>query len=185
MAKVTVNAKEILADIKAGMDDTTLAQKHGLSDKELQRVFKQLADAGRLKQGESEKRIIPLLTERLMEASLRGNSDVAELLLAKGADINAKDDHGFTALMWAVVGGHFHAVKLLLDKGADINAKNNNGQTALMHAALGGEVDAVKLLLDKGADINAKDKDGDTSLMLIPSKAHHEVVELLKAHGAT
>ena len=47
MAKITVSAKEILADIKAGMDDTTLMQKYGLSDKGLQSIFKKLVDAGR------------------------------------------------------------------------------------------------------------------------------------------
>jgi len=56
MAKITVSAKEILADIKAGMDNTALMKKYGLSDKGLQSVLKKLVDAGVLKQGELEKR---------------------------------------------------------------------------------------------------------------------------------
>jgi rubrerythrin len=54
MAKTTINAKEILADIKTGMDDAALMEKYQLSDKGLQSLFKKLADAGVLKQAEPE-----------------------------------------------------------------------------------------------------------------------------------
>ena len=56
MAKITVSANEILADIKADMDDTGLMQKYGLSDKGLRSVLKKLVDEGVLKQGELDKR---------------------------------------------------------------------------------------------------------------------------------
>jgi hypothetical protein len=52
MAKRTINAKGILADIKAGMDDSILMARYQLSDKGLQSLFKKLADAGLLKQGD-------------------------------------------------------------------------------------------------------------------------------------
>ncbi len=55
MAK-TINAKEILADIKAGMDDSALMEKYGLSEKGLQSLFEKLTYAGALKQREPEKR---------------------------------------------------------------------------------------------------------------------------------
>ncbi len=54
MAKITVSAKEILADIKAGMDDTALMKRCGFSDNGLQSIFKNLVDAGVLKQSELE-----------------------------------------------------------------------------------------------------------------------------------
>ena len=50
MPKRTINAKEILADIKAGMDDSALIEKCALSEKGLQSLFKKLTDAGLLKQ---------------------------------------------------------------------------------------------------------------------------------------
>ncbi|MGO9568471.1 MAG: hypothetical protein ACLP5H_13105 [Desulfomonilaceae bacterium] len=58
MAKTTVNAREILADIKLGMDNTALMEKYQLSEKGLQSLFKKLTDAGVLKpkQGEPEER---------------------------------------------------------------------------------------------------------------------------------
>ena len=56
MTKITISAKEILTDIKAGMDDSALMQKYGLPEKNLQSVFKKLVDAGILKQGELDTR---------------------------------------------------------------------------------------------------------------------------------
>jgi|GEM_PF-1346393 len=56
MAKETINAKEILVDIKAGMDNAALMEKYQLSEKGLQNLFKKLEDAGVLKQREPEKR---------------------------------------------------------------------------------------------------------------------------------
>lgn len=56
MAKKTINAKEILTDIKGGMDDSALMQKYGLPEKNLQSVFKKLVDAGVLKQAELDVR---------------------------------------------------------------------------------------------------------------------------------
>ncbi|MGO9121436.1 MAG: hypothetical protein ACLQPD_27980 [Desulfomonilaceae bacterium] len=57
MTKKTVSAKEILADIKAGMDDSGLMQKYGLSDKGLQSIFKKLVDAGGLSQTKLAERL--------------------------------------------------------------------------------------------------------------------------------
>jgi len=61
-----------------------------------------------------------------------------ELLLKKGANVNAKDKYGGTALMYAAVKGHKEVVELLIENGADVNAKNIMGKTALMSASRGG-----------------------------------------------
>jgi len=55
-----------------------------------------------------------------------------KLLLEKGANIDAKTNQGFTALMVASYKGQAEAVKLLLDKGANLEAKGYNGWTALI-----------------------------------------------------
>ena len=49
--------------------------------------------------------------------------EVVELLLAKGADIHAKNDDGMTVLYGAALGGKKEVVELLLAKGADVHAK--------------------------------------------------------------
>jgi competence protein ComGC len=67
MAKRTINAKEILADIKAGMNDASLMEKYELSEKSLQSVFKKLIDAGHLKQKQAEPEQIQSETEQATE----------------------------------------------------------------------------------------------------------------------
>ncbi|MFX0200286.1 MAG: ankyrin repeat domain-containing protein, partial [Candidatus Hodarchaeota archaeon] len=79
----------------------------------------------------------------LMEAASKGDTEKVHALLAKGADVNAKDNDGLTALMRAALQGHTDTVHALLAKGADVNAKDNDGLTALMRAALQGHTDTV------------------------------------------
>ena len=76
------------------------------------------------------------LNADLIKASFSGDMLEVELLLAKGADVNAKRVDGITALMGASLEGHKEVVRLLLVKGADVNVKaknfgrNGNGATA-------------------------------------------------------
>ena len=78
------------------------------------------------------------------------------MLLDKGIDVNAKDKHGWTALMAGAEGGHRTATRALLKKGANINAEDEYGWTALMRAASEGHLETVKILLDGGADVSDK-----------------------------
>lgn len=73
-------------------------------------------------------------TPLMRVACLTGNDEVAEVLIAKGADINKIDKSGKTVLMAASMNGHFNLVRLLVDKGADVFEKNREGKTALEFA---------------------------------------------------
>jgi ankyrin repeat protein len=105
------------------------------------------------------------LNEDLLEAAKEGDFDAAKTLLENGADANAKDKQGRTALMKAANMGYTGIVRVLLDAGADVNAKNQDLTTALMWAASEGHAAVVELLLDAGADVNAKADKGVTALM--------------------
>jgi uncharacterized protein len=109
--------------------------------------------------------------------------EIVQALLARGADVNAKDKGGGTVLMAASATGHLDIVQALLDKGADVNAKGNLG-TALIGASAAGHLDVMQTLLDKGADVNAKGALGTTALMGASFAGHLDIVQALLARGA-
>jgi ankyrin repeat protein len=86
----------------------------------------------------------------LMYAALYGDLAATRVLLDKGADPNARNDVGATALMWAV--DNLEITTLLLDRGADPNVRSADGRTAVWIAAgRAGASDVVNALLDRGA----------------------------------
>jgi len=75
---------------------------------------------------------------------------IMELLLNKGANVNAEGGEYGNALQAASYNGHEAIIKLLLDKGADVNAHGGYFGNALQAASEGGHEAITKLLLDKG-----------------------------------
>ena len=124
------------------------------------------------------------LNTRLTDASRARDAAEVRKLLAEGADPNAKDKYGRTALMEAASGGYTENVRVLLGKGADVNAKDAVGWSALFRAAFSRRTDTVRLLLEKGADVKAKDKEGMTALLWASSLGNTDIVRLLLAKGA-
>ena len=86
------------------------------------------------------------------------NGDIATVLhlLQQGADIEARDQGGSTALALAADYGHRDVVRLLLDRGADPVAGRLSGESALTEAASLGYATKVALVLERGADLKAK-----------------------------
>jgi ankyrin repeat protein len=125
----------------------------------------------------------------LIVASLNSRTDAVRALLRKGANVNAKDNFGRTALFWGASFGPLDVVRALLDRGADVNArsnpKSNDFDTALAAASFGGRLDIVRALLDKGTDVNAKcNPNGGTALMMASEQSHLDVVQALLENGA-
>jgi uncharacterized protein len=77
---------------------------------------------------------------------------VIEHVLNAGAELEAKDQYGATALIVAAAEGHTSAVTQLLKGKADVHAKDRNGWTALMWASSAGNVAVVEILKAHGAE---------------------------------
>jgi ankyrin repeat protein len=89
----------------------------------------------------------------LMFAALYGDLNLLRDMLKGGANANARNDAGATALMWAV--SDLARTRLLVEHGADVNVRSADGRTALMIAAgLHNGTETVKLLLAASADVN-------------------------------
>jgi hypothetical protein len=121
----------------------------------------------------------------LLQASQDGNVEAVKVLLAKGADVNAKADNGDTPLIMAAYNcydnNHVEVVKLLLNKGANVNLKGWGVTTPLMAAITpNNNTEVVKVLLEKGADVHVKTETGYTPLMMAAKPALKENVDVVK-----
>ncbi|MEQ6342905.1 MAG: ankyrin repeat domain-containing protein [Gammaproteobacteria bacterium] len=124
-----------------------------------------------------------------MTAAGRGNIKVMNYFLARGADPNAADRAGFTAL-YSAAGSDYglSTAAALLSHGAKPNAKNMHGGTALHQAASQGAIKIIELLLANKADVNAGNNEGYTPLHGAVSYGKNDtrktVVEILIKGGA-
>jgi len=120
----------------------------------------------------------------LWKAARSGDSKLVQSIISSGADINAKDEDGFTPLYSAVERGQKIVVELLIANGADVNTKGKNGQTPLHNTAQHGHANVAELLLANGADINAIDYAKRTPLNYALRWGKQDVAELLVTKGA-
>ena len=112
-----------------------------------------------------------------------------------GADIDARDSNGMTALFLSLHLGSPDTTKLLLEAGADVNARNDEGLTPLhfvniarvlksdLYPPSAGYLAKISLLLAAGAEVNALSNDGVSVLYLVVSLGVPEAVEILVKAG--
>ncbi|HEV8415680.1 MAG TPA: ankyrin repeat domain-containing protein [Bryobacteraceae bacterium] len=141
----------------------------------------------------------------LMTAARTGNGEVVRMLLARGANANARESSlGETALMWAAAENHPDAVRALIEHGADPNARSDKLEypkdrfglegvttilphgswTALMYAGRQGSLEAARTLAEMGADLNLADPDGTTALEFAILNGHFDTAAMLTEKGA-
>jgi len=140
------------------------------------------------------RRLIPLLGVLLIGASgarpplldAARSADRAALstLLKQGANVNASDGDGTTALHWVSYRDDLESADLLIRAGANVNATNDLGATPLWTASQNGSGAMVKKLLEAGANPNIALLAGETPLMVAARSGSSAVVEQLLAKGA-
>ena len=92
----------------------------------------------------------------LMFAARHGYSKCVEALLNVGANVNAIDQDGNTALIKAA-GGHKECVSFLIQAGADVNIPNQKNCTPVMSSAGRGDEESLRLLIVAGAHLDCRD----------------------------
>jgi ankyrin repeat protein len=112
------------------------------------------------------------------------NVELTRTLVAKGADVNAKDSQSRTPLIWAARLGLKDIVDVLLAAGARIDVTDSTGLSALAWAASEGHKEVVETLLVNGANMGVLDNGGLTPLHQAAFGGRTEVVRILMSHGA-
>ncbi|AVP87055.1 ankyrin repeat protein [Candidatus Phycorickettsia trachydisci] len=117
---------------------------------------------------------------KAIKARSISKNEIKELVEKQGADVNAKDDTGSTALHEVVK--HFfnseNIIDYLIKKGANPNAKDQDDLTPLQQAIKVGNCKIAQYLIDQGADFEVKDQDGFTPLQQLITERSSDVLYL-------
>lgn len=108
------------------------------------------------------------------------DEDLVKLFLTKGAIVNAKNKHGWTALKDAVDSENPNIVKLLIEAGANVSDKTDDGDTALFWAS---NQEIAQILISKGVDVNALSTNGNNALILQTKYHRLDIVSFLLTQG--
>jgi len=124
--------------------------------------------------------------ESLINAAFGKQWDEVLSLLGSGAEVEATDEGGRTALHYVAVHGNAEIARALIDAGADVNASDNTGWTPLHSAAIHQHLGLAKLLLKNGAEVDPQDDHGNTPLSnaVYYSEGRGDLILLLLDHGA-
>jgi len=118
----------------------------------------------------------------LMMAAKHGHLHVVELLLERGACVDARSNAGWTAMMFACYNGHNDIARRLLDKGTDLSLQNLEGWNVLMIVCASGRIDTLNLVLPFVKDLYVHVQ-GWTALTIACLKDHVHIIQRLIEHG--
>lgn len=128
------------------------------------------------------------MKQELCDAAVAGDETSVARLLTAGADVDAKDRYGQTALMLAATHGHDGVVGILLAHGADTDVTAKYGLSALMLAVVNRHAKTVRQLVDAGSELSLKGSGapgfaGKTALDLAEHAGMTEIAEYISAAG--
>ena len=110
--------------------------------------------------------------------------EIVKILVENGADVNAANNEGITALMYVLVDDTTWLAEFLIENGADVNARTKDLVPAIMIPVYKKSLKSTELFIKHGADVNAADREGTTSLEVAISQNSKEIAELLIRNGA-
>lgn len=120
----------------------------------------------------------------LIEAVKADNRAQALQLIQQGADVNAREPDGTTALHYAAHNGNAELVERLLRAKAKVNVQNDYGASPMSEAAQIGHAGIIKALLKAGADVESPNREGQTALMAVARAGNVEAAQALLKAGA-
>ena len=128
--------------------------------------------------------LIHAVDTRLADAFEANRAEQIEAALTAGADLNASQVDGMTALHWACYHDETELAERLIDLGANVNARNRYGISPLYLACLNGNESIVKRLLSEGVDPNTAINGGESALMTAARTGKIDTVRALIKAGA-
>ena len=161
-----------------------MVAEEGYNELAVKLFVKEKQQLEKINEAEKEELSKKMIYTELVKAIEEGNKEEVEKLLKKGANIEAKDEYGKSALMLASSEGHKEIVELLLEKNANVNARDEHGSSALSKASVNGYKEIVELLIEKGADIKVKSVAGITPLGIAIKNNDCEMVRVLIRNGS-
>jgi ankyrin repeat protein len=121
----------------------------------------------------------------LTAAAMAGRADMIQLLIDKGAVVNAVCPKGYSALHLAAINVDTSAMLALIKRGAMLDIKDHSGNTPLHAAAAHGRTACVETLLSyEKVHLNDLNTNGDTALHQASVQGHSESVSMLIKNGA-
>jgi len=129
---------------------------------------------------------IPSGRTPVADGAMSGDREAVRALLHQGADVNAAQGDGMTALHWAALSGDVDLATMLLYAGANVKASTRLGAfTPLVLASKSGHASMVSALLEAGANPNDATTNGTTPLMLAAASGSVGAVAALLDRGAS
>src|SRR5215216_3213584 len=122
-------------------------------------------------------------TQDLWRVAESGDVDELARILPRVRDINARNQHGMTALMRAAYHGHGAMVRALLKHGADPNLMRNDRFTALALAAFFGHTETVRTLIEHGAKTEVVTRCGTSAGMWAKARTFEEAARCLQSRS--
>ncbi|EGG37002.1 ankyrin repeat protein [Paenibacillus sp. HGF5] len=119
------------------------------------------------------------MDRQLIESAEQGNKEQVRQLLQFGANIDATDDQGRTAVMAATYRNHVDTVDALIQAGADINIRDHQLNNVFLYAGAEGMLDILRLAIDADADVTLTNRFGGTALIPASDRGHVEIVQEL------